>query len=166
MTSKKELLLPLSMNQSTLREENLMVQKSSKIWRHFGKFTLIILAIKLILFTLGTYIENGTLEMGLLTVIYLIGFISISILMIKTYKRSTKLHFIEKLFSVTLLFLSYEIFGNLLHFVYFTLILGQNPSRNEVLNKTLEILLYDSFMLVLTILVVAFINSKVIEVDS
>ncbi len=139
-----------------------MKQKTTnKQWKHFAKFVLILLVIKLVLFILGSFIENGTLGMGLITLAYFVGFSTISILMIKSYKRKTKLNFIEKLLAVTILFLIYVIFGNLLNFIYFTLILGQDPSANEVINKTLEIIRYDSYLLFLTMIIVVFVNSKV-----
>lgn len=150
------------MNQSTLIDEN-DFQNSNSIWRHFGEFILIIIVVRTILFTLGTFIENGTFGIALLTLAYLFGFSISSILMIKTYRRSTRLNIVEKIFAVVILFIGYEIFANLIHLVYFTLILGQNPSINEVLNKTLEILQYDSYILVLTIVLAVFINSKVIK---
>lgn len=101
--------------------------------------------------------------MSLLTIVNLIGFSAISILMIKSYESNRKLTFIEKLLAFNLLFVIYSIVGILLHFIYFNFILGQNPTSNQFVNKIFEIIQYDSHLIIITTIILSFVNSKVVN---
>lgn len=128
--------------------------------KHILKYSLLIIISKLILFTIGTFIENQTIEMGILTLSYLLTFCLISIAMIRNFRRNIKLKQIEKLTAVTILFLVYEIWGILLYSVYFIGILGQKANTQQLLNKIIEIMIYDSHILLIAGIISVFVSSR------
>ena len=157
----------LSANRQAFHSRTLAVinKMSIDLSKHILKYSLFIIISESILFIAGTFIENQTIPMGFLTLAYLSAFCCVSIVMIRNFRRSTKLKLIEKLLAVSALFLTHEIWGVLFHSVYFVGILGQEPTTQELLNKALEIVKFDSHVLVITAIISRFINSKVVERD-
>ncbi|MEM7552055.1 MAG: hypothetical protein AAF363_20395 [Bacteroidota bacterium] len=103
--------------------------------------------------------------MAIITLAYLIAFCSISMLMIRNVNRSTNLRFSEKAIVIIGLFIIHGIWGILLHTVYFLGILGQQPTTEEFLSRIIEILKFDSHILIITLLVSIFIKSKATVTD-
>ena len=128
--------------------------------KHILKYSLLIIISKSILFIIGTFIENQTIEMGILTLTYLSAFCWISIAMIRNFRRNTKLKLTEKLIAVTILFLVHEIWGILLHSAYFIGILGQEPNTQELLNNIIGIMTYDLHILLIAGIISVFVSSK------
>lgn len=124
------------------------------------KYSLLIIISKSILFVIGTFIENQTIGMGILTLAYLSAFCLISIAMIRNFRRNINLKLIEKLIAVTILFLVHEVWGILLHYAYFIGILGQEPNTQEFLNNMIAIMIYDLHILVIAGVISIFISSK------
>ncbi len=100
--------------------------------------------------------------MAFLTLAYLLAFCGVSIIMIRNFKRDTKLKLVEKLLAVSVLFLVYEFCGIVWHSVYFIGILGQEPTYQQLLYRCIEIVKYDCFILVAMVIVSVFINSKTV----
>lgn len=150
------------MKERIIIDENDLTQERTNNWRHFGRFYLIIVIAKLVLFTIGIFLENDTYQMRLLFLATLIIFGFTASYMIKTYKRKTKLKFIEKLVGLLGLFIVYSIVGTIVHYCYYTIIIGENPTTSQVFEKIQEIVKYDLMYLILTLPVIGFTKSKVI----
>lgn len=148
--------LPEKQNQSIEIRKNHMEQNLKK---HILKYSLLIIISKSILFIIGTFIVNKTIEMGILTLAYLSTFCWISIVMIRNFRRNTKLKLTEKFIAVAILFLVNEIWGILFNSVYFIGILGQEPNSQELLNNIIRIMTYDLHILIITGIISVFVNS-------
>ncbi|MEL6847880.1 MAG: hypothetical protein AAFP92_05150 [Bacteroidota bacterium] len=133
--------------------------------KHLVKFALIIMVIKTMLFILGTFLENNSPLMALLTIVYLATFCAVAIVMIRSFQRRTKLTLIEKIGTVAILFAVYEVCGILLYILYFTGIIGQEAPMNVILNKIVQIIKFDSPIFIVSAFVIGFVQSKTFEIE-
>lgn len=133
---------------------------NSQLIKDVLKYSFIAISVKSILFVVGTFIENQTMPMAVITLAILLSLCSITFLMIRNFNGFSKLKLIEKLAATLTLFLIHELWGILLHTIYYLGILGQKPTNQEFFQKALEILKYDSFMLILMLIIALAVNSR------
>ena len=119
-------------------------------------------ALKPMLFVVGTFLENETPQMLLIFLLTLSTLGGISVLMIRTYQRTTRLTFIEKLPALLGLFMVHEALGILSHAIYYTKVIGENPTTGQMLEKIQQIVWYDSIYLFPLLIIVGFTKSKIV----